>query len=195
MKIFFGAIILAVVAAVGWWLAAPLFIDEVVGEELSFDLEIPSDIDASNISEEGRQQLEERLIADAEKSGDVVMDEQNLVDVSEDRAVLLSKGEFSGTDSLHQGEGFVLNIQNGEEFIIRFEDFRVTNGPDLRVFLSKEANPISSGETGEYIEIGSLKGNVGNQNYVLPEGVDSSEYSSVIIYCKPFGVMFAAAQI
>ena len=38
-------------------------------------------------------------------------------------------------------------------------------------------------------------GNLGNQNYEIPAGVDLSEYQGVVIYCVPFHVVFATATL
>jgi hypothetical protein len=46
-----------------------------------------------------------------------------------------------------------------------------------------------------YLDLGSLKGNIGNQNYEIPAGTDISEYQSVVIYCLPFHVIFSTATI
>ena len=45
----------------------------------------------------------------------------------------------------------------------------------------------------DYVEIGKLKGNVGDQNYELPDDLDPAAYGSVVIYCKPFQVVFSVA--
>ena len=42
---------------------------------------------------------------------------------------------------------------------------------------------------------GSLKGNIGNQNYEIPVNVDVTGYGSVVIYCAPFHVIFATAPL
>jgi Electron transfer DM13 len=49
-------------------------------------------------------------------------------------------------------------------------------------------------ETG-YIDLGSMKGNKGAQNYELPAGVDLSKYRTVTVWCKRFGVNFATAPL
>ena len=48
---------------------------------------------------------------------------------------------------------------------------------------------------GDYIDLGKIKGNIGNQNYPLPAGVDPSMFNSVVIYCKPFHVVFSVASL
>jgi hypothetical protein len=48
---------------------------------------------------------------------------------------------------------------------------------------------------GDYLDLGSLKGNVGDQNYALPADFDPTLYKSVVIYCQPFRVIFATATL
>ncbi|NND83554.1 MAG: DM13 domain-containing protein, partial [Acidimicrobiia bacterium] len=77
------------------------------------------------------------------------------------------------------------------------EDFEVTNGPDLHVILSPVDSPNSSEELRavDYVDLGELKGNVGNQNYEIPADVDIDSIGSVVIYCVPFHVIFATANV
>lgn len=105
-----------------------------------------------------------------------------------------SKGSFVEVDFVHKGYGDVsiMHTVEGKPFV-RFENFRVTNGPDLYVYLSKSDNPRD--DIGDFINLGRLKGNEGNQNYEIPQGVDVSEYKSVIIWCKAFSVLFSYALL
>ena len=65
------------------------------------------------------------------------------------------------------------------------------DGPDLVVYLTKQ--PADAQAVGDdYLDLGVLKGNVGNQNYEVPAGVDLSEYDSVVIWCRRFAVSFGA---
>ena len=111
---------------------------------------------------------------------------------------VLKRGMFRDADSFHKGEGSatLYELPDGSH-VLRFEDFRVTNGPDLRVILASHPDPMSRGNvhSGEYVELGKLKGNIGNQNYPLPEGLSPDDYNSVIIYCKPFQVIFSVAPL
>ena len=67
--------------------------------------------------------------------------------------------------------------------LLRLEDFQVTNGPDLRVILSPNANPESSSEVLEagFIEMSKLKGNIGKESYPLPAGNDMVTFNSVVL--------------
>ncbi|MEM6428193.1 MAG: DM13 domain-containing protein [Deinococcota bacterium] len=106
----------------------------------------------------------------------------------------VARGSFMDADNFHRGEGTALVFAQGEQQVLRFEDFRVTNGPDLHVLLVENINARSHSELGSTLDLGQLKGNVGNQNYVIPEGTDLSQYAGVMIYCVPFSVTFATAE-
>lgn len=112
--------------------------------------------------------------------------------------VVLASGQFGGVDGFHKGEGKALVVQlpDGERFV-RFENFKVTNGPDLYVYLSGHPAPRNGAQLHEIsaLEVGRLKGNIGNQNYPLPAGTDISKFKSVVIYCKQFSVIFSTAQL
>jgi len=102
----------------------------------------------------------------------------------------IKKGIFTGFDKVHTGSGTVRVISIDGKNYIRFEDdFMVANGPDLYVGL---------GEDGKYIkgsELGTLKGNIGSQNYELPDGIDISNIKEVWIWCKAFAVPFSKAVL
>ncbi|MDE0608343.1 MAG: DM13 domain-containing protein [Anaerolineaceae bacterium] len=110
----------------------------------------------------------------------------------------LLSGAWIEIDPVHRAEGSATIWLAGEERVLRFEDFRVTNGPQLHVLLTKNV-PTSIfagvGGSGDYIDLGPLKGNVGNQNYSIPAEVDLSEYRSAVIYCVPFRVVFSSAEL
>lgn len=110
----------------------------------------------------------------------------------------LKRGMFRDADSFHRGEGSatLYELPDGSH-VLRFEDFRVTNGPDLRVLLAVHPDPQARNEVQGpgYVELGKLKGNIGNQNYPLPDGLSPDDYGSVVIYCKPFHVVFSVAPL
>ncbi len=112
--------------------------------------------------------------------------------------VFLATGQFGEIDGLHKGEGkaLIIMLPDGQRFL-RFEDFKVTNGPDLYVYLSGHAAPRDRVQLhqGAAFEVGRLKGNIGDQNYALPAEVDLSKFKSVAIYCKRFSVIFSTAEL
>lgn len=110
----------------------------------------------------------------------------------------LKVGEFMDQDSIHRGSG-TATIYRGPDgsLLLRLENFSVTNGPDLHVYLSPHPNPNRGGQvrTTGYVDLGELKGNRGNQNYPIPAGVDVGIQQSVVIYCVPFSVVFSVAML
>jgi hypothetical protein len=61
--------------------------------------------------------------------------------------------------------------------------------------LSTNPNPTDPASLDTYLDLGSLKGNLGDQNYTIPDGIHVTQYKSVIIYCLPFQVIFATATL
>lgn len=113
-------------------------------------------------------------------------------------SVLVSQGSFKDADSAHRGKGNV-NLFKGEsgDHLLRLTDFEVTNGPDLEVWLVAKKD-ISSSEdvkNSQWFSLGQLKGNIGDQNYSVPTDVNIADYSSVVIWCEQFGVLFASANL
>ena len=81
---------------------------------------------------------------------------------------LLLTGSFIGVgDGIHDAQGIAKVIPlEGEGDVLRLEDLVVTNGPDLYVYLS--TNKSAS----DFVNLGRLKANIGNQNYPIPAGTD-----------------------
>ena len=113
--------------------------------------------------------------------------------------VALLSGMFQDADSFHRGSGTatVYQLGDGGRRVLRLDDFRVTNGPDLRVLLANFATPTERQhlELAGYVELAPLKGNVGAQNYDLPDDFDLAAARSVVIYCNPFRVIFSTATL
>ena len=100
-------------------------------------------------------------------------------------------GTFIGVgDGIHdaQGNAFTIPLEDGSN-VLRLENFQSTNGPDLFVYLSTDK------KASEFISLGELKANKGNQNYQIPENTNLEKYDKVLIWCKAFGVLFGSAQL
>lgn len=115
------------------------------------------------------------------------------------QATLVARGQFGGAiDPVHHANGIasIYRLDDGQR-VLRLENFKSTNGPNLYVYLSGTASPRNSAQlsaAGEF-EVAPLKGNIGNQNYALPAGLDLSKFKSVVIYCKHFHVVFGSAPL
>ena len=93
-------------------------------------------------------------------------------------------------DGFHKAEGIakVIDLTDGRTFL-RLENLKTTNGPDLYVYLS------TGMDVSDIVNLGRLKGNIGNQNYEIPIGTDLSKYNTVLIWCKAFSTLFGSAQL
>jgi hypothetical protein len=103
----------------------------------------------------------------------------------------LRTGSFAGVgDGIHNAEGMakVIPLQDGSN-ILRLEDLRVTNGPDLYVYLATDKS------ASDFVSLGKLKANNGNQNYNISSEIDLTKYDTVIIWCRPFSVLFGSADL
>lgn len=183
------------IAWFAWWLLNPLWSDTEVSEDFPRA--------ARAVVPEGMTQEEVEVqmgVAAAVETPAVVEPMPAMTSMSTEQVAnsVKAAGSFQGADSFHQGEGsaVIYELAAGER-ILRFEDFRVTNGPDLRVLLANTPNPESHSDLADagYVELGKLKGNVGSQNYDIPDTLDLAEAQSVVIYCKPFRVVFSVARL
>jgi hypothetical protein len=181
-----GIVGLAMVAPIAWYLASPLFINKVVEEE--FPAQILNSSEVGQMPEEKSQAGQVEAVEAAEAVPEAVINKE---------PVLVLEGQFKDADSFHKGSGqaAIYQLPDGA-YVLRFEDFSATNGPDLHVILSSHPAPTTSDEVMQgYLDLGSLKGNIGSQNYAIPAGTNVSQFKSVIIYCQPFHVIFATAAL
>lgn len=117
---------------------------------------------------------------------DVIVDEEMPA-----ASLAIPMGNFIGIgDGIHDavGEVFIIEAEDGSKFL-RFENFKVSNGPDLYVYLATDET------ASDYVSLGKLKGNIGNQNYLIPPGADLSNQDTVLIWCKQFSVLFGSAKL
>lgn len=99
-------------------------------------------------------------------------------------------GTFVGDAHPTSGTATVLGNGTGQRFL-RFEEFATDNGPDLNVYLVDS----STGDVSDYVDLGDLRGNIGDQNYEIPADVDLDRYDTVVIWCVRFGVAFGSAPL
>ncbi len=205
--IIIGIIIAAVAIPLGIYTVSPLFVNTEINEPLpTVGNDNNNNDDAAamqqfkdfmDMSEEERiekgQQMsnEERdmiMKASAQTNGTTVND--NMATIGEDISTTYA-GTFVGVnDGIHNAEGMAKVIRlDDASMILRLENFKATNGPDLYVYLATDKS------ASDFVDLGRLKGNIGNQNYDIPEGTDFSRYDTVLIWCKAFSVLFGSAEL
>ena len=208
-----AVIVLIPIVLVAWWLISPLFIDKSVDEELPFTVGavIPADMTRVEVEQimagmaKGGQEMTEPMPAmdgatlTSKEVSRVTQLPLRLLDPGAPaEPTKIKSGRFRDADGAHKGSGEAVIYRGSDGLnLLRLENLQVTNGPALHVILSPHANPQSREDlkTPGYVDLGSLKGNVGNQNYPIPEGVDVDALGSVVIYCMPFHVIFSVASL
>ncbi len=166
-KIIISAIIAAIVIPAGVYALSPLFINTTIDEKLP----------------------ETALVTESEI--DMMMESDTMMKETDSRVAVMLSGAFVGVgDGIHdaQGHALVVPLEEGQN-LLRLEDFRSTNGPDLYVYLASDTS------ASDYVSLGRLKANNGNQNYDIPAGTDLAKYDTVLIWCKQFSVLFGSAEL
>ena len=137
----------------------------------------------------------ESSIDEALPSGAVVqpMMEETMMEetMMEEITSVIYSGTFIGVgDGIHdaQGDAYTIPLEDGSN-VLRLENFKSTNGPDLYVYLATDDN------ASEFLNLGELKANKGNQNYEIPDDADLTKYNKVLIWCKAFSVLFGSAEL
>lgn len=185
------------------------FIDDEVSEsgpvfesgaasEPAADLVDESTTDEVNdVVEDEETPLEVEADEPLPETADVAVDVAAEAEAEAGAVVTLIEGSF--IDRSHPGSGLAKVLNDGtEQRFLRFEEFETDNGPDLFVYLTRAdaaADAGAFGVDGDFINLGRLKGNVGEQNYEIPIDVDLSEFSTVVVWCDRFSVAFTAADL
>lgn len=114
-------------------------------------------------------------------------------------AVVVAEGAFTQLDAVRWADGDVTVFEDADgSKYVRFEDFTMVNGPDLRVVLSTTANPASIADARldlSDIDLGELHGTLGSQNYEIPATIELDDYASVIIYSRELDILYSYASI
>ena len=108
----------------------------------------------------------------------------------------LATGQFRDGAHETKGTATVFQLPDGKK-TLRLSNFATSNGPALHVYLvaAADAKDNDTVTKAGFIDIGPLKGNIGDQNYELPANADLSKYRAVTIWCKRFSVNFGTAPL
>ena len=183
MQIFKNKPVIAVVGVVGVAIAAWLafgffgiqtaFIDNEVNDSDPFVTEVRE-------SDEFQEAME---LADADQTTATDGEPQMPGDIQTLFTGNFEDNVINGYDVLGQAEV----LTDGDQRVLRLEGFDSPNGPDLKVYLRAD--------NGDFVSLGDLRGNIGDQNYDLPADVDLEVFNSVDIWCERFSVGFGLANL
>jgi hypothetical protein len=185
------AVVAAIALGVGLFLFQPwrLFVDTTVNEASPLAaVSAPASPDAVADTSEASEPAD----APAESATPAAS-------VEEAKPRVVARGSLISHEHATTGEVLLIERPDGSR-VLRIEGLDTSNGPDLKVWLTDA--PVIEGtdgwfvfDDGRYVDLGALKGNVGNQNYPIPDGVSIDDLSSVSIWCARFSVSFGAAEL
>ncbi|MGB0572837.1 MAG: DM13 domain-containing protein [Alphaproteobacteria bacterium] len=182
-------------AVAAWILISPPFIDEVVDEQFPG---VPTPEALAQMSDDKKASMADEVLEAARGMPDKAMSDTKDDVMTPGAPVALAAGAFRDADSVYKGSGDagLYRLADGNH-VLRLENLDVTNGPDLHVYLVRHPGPKSSSDVtkGSYVDLGALKGNIGNQNYAIAPGTDLAGFASVVVWCKAFGVLFSTAPL
>ena len=197
-KIIIGIMTAIIVITFAIYTISPLLINTVINEPLP-----PSSVSSDfqrfmNMTEDERieaannmtQKQKEIIMTVAAKDNNTISENLSVATMSASSNETLI-GNFVGAgDGFHNAEGVgkIIQLADGTD-ILRLENFKATNGPDLYVYLSTDKT------NADIVNLGRLKGNIGNQNYLIPAGTDITKYNTALIWCRAFSVIFGSAQL
>ena len=196
-------IVIFIMGAIGitivfYYLVLPLFISTEINESLPSGAISPSFQEFKEMTEGQRIQAAinmsnrdktQMLIQYAKIGNSSKMDEN--MDNNNTLIQATRTGSFVGVnDGIHNAEGIakIIHIEDNNN-ILRLEGLMATNGPDLYVYLASDKSAT------DFIDLGRLKANNGNQNYNIPLGTDLSKYDTALIWCRAFSVLFGSAEL
>lgn len=111
-------------------------------------------------------------------------------------APVLGEGTFYDLENEGKGAARLYQMPDGSR-ALRFEDFEVTQNTDLFIWVSEHPGPQNSAEAvgSPYVQIANLRSTAGNQNYLLPADLPTDRALSIVIWCAPVSIAYAAAPL
>jgi hypothetical protein len=172
----------ATAAVAGFFLTTSAFLDREVNEQVAVAAEAPAALAAAPGDEP--DPVTEPDPASGSAPAEPAARREN---------VRVRGGRFSAVRHPAMGRATVIELAEGGR-VLTLTDFEVDNGPDLRLYLVA-GTARTEAEVDDYVDLGGLKGNRGDQQYRIPRDVDVGRFSTVVVWCRAFSVLFARAPL
>ena len=192
-------VLLAVVLL--WFQPQTLLFDTVVEDDFptTTPLSTPADVEGSEAptAEEEAAEPDEPDEPDEPGEEEAAEEEAAEEEAPAEGPVALLTGSFDSRNRYTvTGNATAYELPDATR-VLRLEGFESTNGPDLFVYLTvgDATEPSDAALAAEYLDLGVLRGNIGDQNYPIPDEVDLARFDTVVIWCRRFGTAFGAADL
>lgn len=170
-----GVILIIVALGIAYWLISPIF------RETFLDEPLPPFGDAMDSMSTERREEFHRQVDVLRGTGGQRNEAMPLTPSILAQGVMMPRA--------HEVAGRALIVDTGASRFVRFEGLDTINGPDLRIYLSKDLSDK------DFIDLGPIRATNGNVNYGMPTDIDISEYKYVMIWCRAFSVLFSFAVL
>lgn len=119
-----------------------------------------------------------------EVEGNLTQDKIPVITIPPD-LTLKYQGIFAPTSGI-SGSGIVKIYIEDSQFKLVLENYSISNGPDLKVYLSKSNTPM------DFVNLGNLNAST---VYSIPQNIDLNTYRFVLIHCQQYNHLFAIAEL
>lgn len=106
----------------------------------------------------------------------------------ESAAMAIKQGMLVGIGG-HTASGTATIYKSNGQYVVVLNPYSSQNGPDLKVYLSKNVSASS------YLNLGTLQSTMGKQTYSIPGNPNVDEYTYVHVWCERYSVEFARAPL
>ncbi len=108
----------------------------------------------------------------------------------------VATGRFYGVERKGRGDAELYRLRGGR-LALRLRDFATAANDDLEVWVTGASKPRNTKQAfrAPRTVIGEIKSTIGDQNYLLPRNVDRRTLDSVVIWCRPVQIAYAAAPL
>ncbi|MBF2708429.1 DM13 domain-containing protein [Flavobacterium soyangense] len=124
------------------------------------------------------------LLCSCEEQGELTKDRFNVTPATQD-ASLKYHGIFVPTSGISVTGEARIYLENNQ-YKVQLEGFSISEGPDLKVYLSKAATPS------DFVSLGNL---TSATVYTIPQGINILDYSYVLIHCQEYNHLFAVSKL
>ncbi len=132
----------------------------------------------------------------AEESGSMMHGSSTMNQSPQMAHAAMDSSAMGAMDHETKGVATIYRLDDGRR-VLRLTEFTTSNGPDVRLYLvaASDVQKEDAAKRAGIVDLGALKGNIGDQNYDVPEGLDLSKYRAVSVWCRRFSVNFGAAPL
>lgn len=142
------------------------------------------------------------LRVEATGGWDLVIEEQVDVPLVEpltpemEKGRVVARSEIYSMDRRGEGEMAVYRLRDGS-FMLRLEDFYISPNVDLEIDVSALERPKTTEDfdSAPYEQIALMPVTTGSINYEVPRSIDLQEWGSIVIWCQPLHIAYAAATL